>query len=92
MCSTQMIVIPRSLADAPQHLGGLPHLALIEAAETFVGQQQARAGRQRLSQFELLQPGGAEPGDRQVAVDRQPDQGQRPFRRLERGRRWRPWP
>ena len=70
-------------ADAPQHFRRLVHLRLVEPAEAFIGQQQGRAGGQRLGQFEFLEPGGAEPGHRRVAVGRQADQLQRPLGRLE---------
>jgi hypothetical protein len=73
---------PEILAYAPQHVGGLLHLAFIQPAEALVGEQQARAGRQSLCQFEFLQPGGAKPRDRQIAVERQSHQSESPFRLL----------
>ena len=67
------------VADLAQHVGGLLHLGVVEAAEAFVGEQQFRRGRQRLGELELLQARGAEALDDGMAVGRQADHGERAF-------------
>ena len=69
-------------ADVLQHRGRLVHLGFVEPPEAFVGKQQARIGGQRLGELELFEPGGAEPGHRRRPVRWQPDESERPFRRL----------
>ena len=58
-------------ADPAQHVGGLLHLVLVEAAEALVGEQELRAGGERLGELQLLQRRRAEPVDRRRAVGRQ---------------------
>ena len=75
MCSTQMIVMPSSVRMRRSHLG------LVQPAQALIGEEQVRFGRQRLGQFQLLEPGRAEPGNRSCAIGRQADQRQCPLRR-----------
>ena len=65
------------VADLAQHVGGLVHLVLVESAEAFVGEQEFRAGGERLCKLELFQAGRAERVDGGVAVGRQTDHGKR---------------
>jgi hypothetical protein len=46
---------------------------MIEAVQALVRQQQARLGRERARQLQLLQRGGAKPVGGDARIHRQPD-------------------
>jgi hypothetical protein len=73
------------VADLAQHVGRLIHLALIQSAEAFIGQQKFWCCRERFGEFELLQAGSAQAFDTHMSIGRKPHHGQRPL-----GGRFRP--
>ena len=73
MCSTQMMVMPRS-SRMRQHVRRLVHLGLVQTAQALVGQQQLRLGGQRAGHLQLLQAGRTHSIDPGLRVGGQADQ------------------